>query len=97
MSGYLRAYATSDDSQAEQRVTASTLVATIPSPSQARLLWAVGTARDYATVNGVPAHGGSDERTRPTVADGMLYVNSGYAQSGGLPGNVPLAFEVSNP
>ena len=29
--------------------------------------------------------------------DGMLYVNSGYAQWGGLPGNVLLAFEVSNP
>jgi polyvinyl alcohol dehydrogenase (cytochrome) len=38
--------------------------------------------------------GGSDERTRPTAANGMLYVNSGYAQWGGLPGNVPLTFEA---
>ena len=28
----------------------------------------------------------------PTIVDGMLYVNSGYAQWGGLPGNVLLAF-----
>jgi len=27
----------------------------------------------------------------------MLYVNSGYAQWGGLPGNVLLAFGVGNP
>ena len=32
----------------------------------------------------------------PTIVDGMLYVNSGYAQWGGLPGNVLLAFEVGN-
>jgi polyvinyl alcohol dehydrogenase (cytochrome) len=33
----------------------------------------------------------------PTIVDGMLYVNSGYAKRGGLPGNVLLAFEVGNP
>jgi len=27
----------------------------------------------------------------------MLYVNSGYGQWGGLPGNALLAFEVRNP
>jgi polyvinyl alcohol dehydrogenase (cytochrome) len=63
----------------------------------ARLLWAVDTARDYATVNGVLARGGAMDRPGPTIVDGMLYVNSGYAQWGGLPGNVLLAFEVRNP
>ena len=33
----------------------------------------------------------------PTIVDGMLYVASGYAQWGGLPGNVLLAFEVGIP
>jgi polyvinyl alcohol dehydrogenase (cytochrome) len=28
----------------------------------------------------------------PVVADGMVYVNSGYASFMGLPGNVLLAF-----
>jgi polyvinyl alcohol dehydrogenase (cytochrome) len=98
MSGYLRAYATSeDDSEAPQRATAGRLTSTILSPGHARLLWAVDTARDYATVNGVPARGGAMEGPGPIVVDGMLYVNSGYAQWGGLPGNVLLAFEVRNP
>jgi len=63
----------------------------------ARLLWEIDTARDYTTVNGVLAHGGAMDGPGPIVVDGMLYVNAGYAQWGGLPGNVLLAFEVSNP
>jgi polyvinyl alcohol dehydrogenase (cytochrome) len=63
----------------------------------ARLLWEVDTARDYPIVNGGSARGGAIDGPGPTIVDGMLYVNSGYAQWGGLPGNVLLAFEVSNP
>jgi len=63
----------------------------------ARLLWEVDTARDYPIVNGVSARGGAMDGPGPTIVDGMLYVNSGYAQWGGLPGNVLLAFEVRNP
>jgi polyvinyl alcohol dehydrogenase (cytochrome) len=63
----------------------------------ARLLWEIDTARDYPTVNGVSARGGAMDGPGPTVVDGMLYVNSGYAQWGGLPGNVLLAFEISKP
>ena len=63
----------------------------------ARLLWEVDTARDYPTVNGVSSRGGAIDGPGPTIVDGMLYVNSGYAQWGGLPGNVLLAFEVKHP
>ncbi len=63
----------------------------------ARLLWEVDTARDYPIVNGTSAPGGAMDGPGPTIVDGMLYVNSGYAQWGGLPGNVLLAFEVRNP
>jgi polyvinyl alcohol dehydrogenase (cytochrome) len=63
----------------------------------ARLLWEVDTAHEYTAVNGVLAHGGAMDGPGPTIADGMLYVTSGYAQWGGFPGNVLLAFEVSNP
>jgi polyvinyl alcohol dehydrogenase (cytochrome) len=63
----------------------------------ARLLWEIDTARDYPTVNGVSARGGAMDGPGPTIVDGMLYVNSGYAQWGGLPGNVLLAFEIGNP
>jgi polyvinyl alcohol dehydrogenase (cytochrome) len=65
--------------------------------ADARLLWEVDTARDYATVNGVAARGGAMDGPGPTIADGMLYVNSGYGQWGGQPGNVLLAFGVGAP
>jgi polyvinyl alcohol dehydrogenase (cytochrome) len=61
-----------------------------------QLLWEFDTARDYATVNGVSAHGGAMDGPGPVIVDGMLYVNSGYAQWSGIPGNVLLAFGVSD-
>lgn len=64
------------------------------STSDGKLLWDEGTARDYTTVNGEPAHGGSLDGPGPVVAGGMLYVSSGYGQFGGMPGNVLLAFSV---
>jgi polyvinyl alcohol dehydrogenase (cytochrome) len=59
-----------------------------------KLLWEFDTARDYATVNGVAGHGGAIDGPGPVIVDGMLYVNSGYAQWSGVPGNVLLAFGV---
>jgi len=58
-------------------------------------LWDVDTVRDYATLNGQTARGGSLDGPGPVVADGVLYVSSGYAQFGGMPGNVLLAFSVN--
>lgn len=59
-----------------------------------KLLWEYDTNRDFETLNGVPAHGGSMIGAGPTVVDGVLYVNSGYGTHGGRPGNVLLAFTV---
>jgi polyvinyl alcohol dehydrogenase (cytochrome) len=58
------------------------------------IVWDVDTARDYTTVNGVAAHGGSLDGPGAVVAGGMLYVNSGYTNFGTAPGNVLLAFSV---
>jgi polyvinyl alcohol dehydrogenase (cytochrome) len=58
------------------------------------IIWDFDTNREFPTVNKMPARGGSFSGTGPTVADGMVYVNSGYANTGGLPGNVLLAFEL---
>jgi len=59
------------------------------------LLWEYDTARDFATVNGVTANGGSMSNSGPAIVGGMLFVNSGYSHHGGiLPGNVLLAFSV---
>jgi polyvinyl alcohol dehydrogenase (cytochrome) len=59
-----------------------------------RILWSVDTRQPYTTTNGVAAKGGSLDGPGPVVVDGMLYVNSGYAMFGGIPGNVLLAFSV---
>jgi polyvinyl alcohol dehydrogenase (cytochrome) len=58
-----------------------------------KILWEFDTAREYATVNGVKANGGSISNAGPAVAGGMLFTNSGYSHHGGIiPGNVLLAF-----
>ena len=59
-----------------------------------RIIWDVDTVREYETVNGVKATGGALDGPGAVVVDGMLYVNSGYAFVGGIPGNVLLAFSV---
>ncbi len=59
-----------------------------------RVIWDFDTAREFSTVNGKPARGGSIDATGAAVAGGLVFVNSGYNQFGGMPGNVMLAFSV---
>ena len=59
-----------------------------------RVIWDFDTAREFPTVNGKPAHGGSIDATGVAVAGGLVLANSGYNGFGGLPGNVLLAFSV---
>jgi polyvinyl alcohol dehydrogenase (cytochrome) len=56
------------------------------------IVWTFDTNRDFATVNGVRAKGGSMNGPAPVVAGGRLYVSSGYGSFGLRPGNVLLAF-----
>lgn len=57
------------------------------------ILWDYDTAHDYPeTVNGVPAKGGGIDGPSAAIAGGMVYVNSGFGQLHGMPGNVLLAF-----
>ncbi len=58
------------------------------------IIWNFDTAREYDAVNGGKARGGSMDASGPAVVDGMVYVNSGYGNLGGMPGNVLLAFSV---
>ena len=58
------------------------------------VLWDVDTAREFASVNGKAARGGSMDVAGPAIVNGMLFVNSGYGQWGGMPGNVLLVFSV---
>jgi polyvinyl alcohol dehydrogenase (cytochrome) len=64
------------------------------SAEDGKVLWDFDTVREYQTVNGVRATGGSLNGPGAVVVGGMLYVNSGYARQGTIPGNVLLAFSV---
>ena len=56
-------------------------------------IWQFDTARDFQTVNGVTARGGSIGSAGVTVANGMVFVTSGFTGfQNGVPGNVLLAF-----
>jgi polyvinyl alcohol dehydrogenase (cytochrome) len=61
--------------------------------SSGDIIWHFDTVRDYDTVNGVRANGGSMSNGAAIAVDGMLYVHSGYSHHGAvIPGNVLLAF-----
>ncbi|MEO8256676.1 MAG: PQQ-binding-like beta-propeller repeat protein [Acidobacteriota bacterium] len=57
-----------------------------------KVLWQFDTNREFLTVNGVKARGGSMDGPGPIVAGGLLLVNSGYGGISGRPGNVLLVF-----
>jgi polyvinyl alcohol dehydrogenase (cytochrome) len=57
-----------------------------------KVIWQFNDLRDFETVNGVNARGGSMDETGPAVVGGMLYVDSGYTNE--ISGNVLLAFSV---
>lgn len=60
-----------------------------------RIIWEVDTAaRTHAAVNGGEAIGGSIDAGGATLANGVLYINSGYGLILGRPGNALLAFSV---
>ena len=58
-----------------------------------KIIWDFDATQPFPTTNGIPASGGSFSSTGPTIADGMLYVNSGYGGQG-MAGNVLLAFSA---
>jgi polyvinyl alcohol dehydrogenase (cytochrome) len=61
-----------------------------------KLLWDMDTEKNFTTVNGAPAKGGSIDGAGPVIAGRMVFVNSGYPRFGGEPGNVLLAFGIEN-
>jgi polyvinyl alcohol dehydrogenase (cytochrome) len=64
------------------------------STSTGEIIWDFETAKEFQTVNGVPAKGGSIDGPGPVIANGMVYTNSGYGLFGGIGGHVLLAFSV---
>jgi polyvinyl alcohol dehydrogenase (cytochrome) len=64
------------------------------STTDGSIIWEFDTNREFETLNGVRAGGGAIQGPGPTVVGGMLYLNSGYGDHLGRPGNVLLAFET---
>ncbi len=58
------------------------------------IIWDVDTAQPINTVNAGEARGGTLDGGGPTIANGVLYTNSGYGRLIGYPGNLLLAFTV---
>jgi polyvinyl alcohol dehydrogenase (cytochrome) len=66
------------------------------STQDGKLIWDFDTEKDFATVNGIAARGGSLDGAGPVIVDGIVYVNSGYPRFGGAIGNVLLAFSADD-
>lgn len=58
------------------------------------ILWQTKTAVPFNATNGISGHGGAIDVAGQVVADGWLYVLSGYSMFGQLPGNMLLAYRV---
>ncbi|GAB1269550.1 PQQ-binding-like beta-propeller repeat protein [Aurantivibrio infirmus] len=76
------------------------------STEDGKLLWEFDTTQVFKSINGLDVHGGSINATGPTIANGKVFVNSGYGgimNAGGMgggdskqgqDGNVLLVFSV---
>jgi len=59
-----------------------------------KVLWDFDTGIEFKPVNGATARGGSLDTGGPAIANGVIFVNSGYGQFLGQGGNVLLALSV---
>ncbi len=57
-----------------------------------KILWSYQTRQPFDTVNGVEGNGGSIEADGPVIANGQLYITSGYDKWTEKQGNVLLVF-----
>jgi polyvinyl alcohol dehydrogenase (cytochrome) len=62
--------------------------------SNGKILWAHNTYKPYTTVNGIEGIGGSIEADGPVIANGQVYITSGYDKWAEMPGNVLLVFAL---
>jgi polyvinyl alcohol dehydrogenase (cytochrome) len=59
-----------------------------------KILWDFDTTAPVTTVSGREAKGGVMDGAGPTIADGVVYVSSGYQGRSGASGIVLMAFSV---
>ena len=60
------------------------------------VLWRYDTRRSYQSINGIEGIGGSIEADGPVIANGELFITSGYDKWAEIPGNVLLVFALPN-
>ena len=60
-------------------------------------LWELDTVREFETVSGEIARGGSFSGGGGVAANGMFYINSGYGIYNHMPGNLLLAIGLDDP
>jgi polyvinyl alcohol dehydrogenase (cytochrome) len=65
-------------------------------PTTGELVWEYNTAREYATINGITARGGSLDATGPVLSGDYMIVSTGYATFGQMPGNAVLVFKLKD-
>jgi len=64
------------------------------STTDGQILWDFDTVQEFETSNGILGKGGSIDGPGPVIANGLVFVNSGYGQFGQIPGNLLLVFGV---
>lgn len=66
----------------------------IYSAAEGKVLWQDSTHRAFDTINGVKGIGGAIEADGPVIADGHVFLTSGYDKWGEIPGNVLLVYAL---
>jgi polyvinyl alcohol dehydrogenase (cytochrome) len=64
------------------------------STAKGEILWEYDTKQAVNTINGVKGFGGSIESDGPVIANGKIYLTSGYDKWAEAPGNVLLVFSA---
>jgi polyvinyl alcohol dehydrogenase (cytochrome) len=52
------------------------------------IVWSMDTTQPMTGINGIEGHGGSMNGAGPVAYDGQIYIMSGYAYAGHMPGNL---------
>ena len=58
------------------------------------ILWETNTNQSFGLRNGIEARGGSIESDGPVIANGQVYITSGYEKWAEAPGNVLLVYSL---
>jgi polyvinyl alcohol dehydrogenase (cytochrome) len=66
----------------------------ITDEASGEVLWEFNTKQEIETSNGVKGYGGAIESDGPVIANGEVFVTSGYDKWGEAPGNLLLVFSI---